>query len=135
VTQVVRSCSHRCLTRQLFRNAILCRALRQINVETTSALWVGDLDRVGVSARCGTHGVRVYVDVPGTNKRRRKSLPVGPSTGKERLTTLEAIRKGAEIVAGMGMNQRKHLLAALNPSADARATRTVVQEVPQGVDG
>src|SRR5215216_5586937 len=53
--------------------------------------------------------VRFYADVPGTNKRQRKSLPVGPATGKEKLTKSEATRKGAEIVARSGVNHTQHL--------------------------
>jgi hypothetical protein len=59
--------------------------------------------------------VRFYVDVPGTNKRQRKSLPVGPATGKEKLTKPEATRKGAEIVASAGVNSPQHLARSRNP--------------------
>jgi len=59
--------------------------------------------------------VRFYVDVPGTNKRQRASLPVGPTTGKEKLTRSEAIRKGAEIVAETGVNKSQHLERAIKP--------------------
>jgi integrase len=58
--------------------------------------------------------VRFYADVPGTNKRQRKSLPVGPATGKEKLTKPEASRKGAEIVARSGVNQPQHLARSRN---------------------
>ena len=40
-----------------------------------------------------TWHVRFYVDVPGQRKRLRKSVPVGPAVGKERLTKPEAVRK------------------------------------------
>jgi integrase len=60
--------------------------------------------------------VRFYVDVPGSNKRLRKSLPVGPATGKEKLKKSEATRKGAEIVAtSTGVNQTQHLARSRNP--------------------
>lgn len=67
-----------------------------------------------VCKKGSTWHVRFYVDEPGTNKRRRKSLPVGPAVGKKKLTKPEAMRKGAEIVAGAGVNQPKHLDASRN---------------------
>jgi integrase len=62
-----------------------------------------------------TWHVRFYMDVPGSTKRQRKSVPVGPATGKERLTKPEAVRKGAEIVARTGVNQPQHLARSRNP--------------------
>jgi hypothetical protein len=57
--------------------------------------------------------VRFYVDVPGQEKRQRKSLPIGPAVGKEKLTKPEAVRKGSEIIAAMGVNTEKHLERAI----------------------
>jgi integrase len=59
--------------------------------------------------------VRFYVDVPGQDRRRRKSVPVGPATGKEKLTRPEALRRGAEIVESSGVNTAGHLERALHP--------------------
>src|SRR5439155_19053135 len=47
--------------------------------------------------------VRYYVDVPGQDKRPRPSVPIGPCTGKSKLTRPEAERKGAEIIASLGV--------------------------------
>jgi integrase len=60
--------------------------------------------------------VRFYVDVPGQEKRQRKSLPIGPAVGKEKLTKPEAVRKGSEIIAAMGVNTEKHLERAITPT-------------------
>lgn len=59
--------------------------------------------------------VRFYVDVPGSEKRERRSEPVGPAIGKEKLTKPEAARKGAEIVASSGANTPRHLERAMKP--------------------
>jgi integrase len=59
--------------------------------------------------------LRFYVDVPGTEKRQRKSVPIGPAVGKK-LTKPEAIRKGAEIIAEMGVNSAEHLERAIAPT-------------------
>lgn len=63
-----------------------------------------------------TWHVRFYVDVLGSEKRERRSEPVGPATGKEKLTKPEAARKGAEIVASSGANTPKHLERATRPT-------------------
>ena len=60
--------------------------------------------------------IRFYVDVPGQEKRQRKSLPIGPAVGREKLTKPEAIRKGAEIIAEMGVNTDEHLIRAITPT-------------------
>jgi hypothetical protein len=60
--------------------------------------------------------IRFYVDVPGQEKRQRKSLPIGPAIGKEKLTKPEAIRKGAELIANTGVNSAEHLERAVTPS-------------------
>ena len=60
--------------------------------------------------------IRFYVDVPGKEKRQRKSLPVGPAVGKEKLTKPEAARKGAELIAQMGVNTTEHLQLAITPN-------------------
>lgn len=60
--------------------------------------------------------VRFYVDVPGQEKRQRKSLPIGPAVGREKLTKPEAIRRGAEIIAEMGVNTAQHLERAIVPT-------------------
>ena len=53
--------------------------------------------------------IRFYVDVPGQDKRQRKSLPIGPAVGKEKLTKPEAARKGLEIIEREGVNTSAHL--------------------------
>jgi len=58
--------------------------------------------------------VRYYVDVPGQDKRPRPSVPIGPCTGKSKLTRPEAERKGAEIIASLGVNTAEHLERAMN---------------------
>jgi integrase len=59
--------------------------------------------------------VRCYVDSPGQEKRQRKSVPIGPCTGKNKLTKPEAVRKGAEVVASLGVNTEDHLERSMNP--------------------
>lgn len=72
----------------------------------------------GQVVRKGNHWhVRFYVDVPGQEERKRKSVAVGPATGKEKLTKSEAARKGAEIIAALGVNTAEHLRKAQHPSA------------------
>jgi hypothetical protein len=46
----------------------------------------------------------------------RKSLPIGPTIGKEKLTKPEAVRKGAELIAKTGVNSAEHLERAVTPS-------------------
>jgi integrase len=60
--------------------------------------------------------IRFYVDVPGQEKRQRKSVPIGPAGGKEKLTKPEAARKGAELIAQMGVNTKEHLERAITPN-------------------
>jgi integrase len=62
-----------------------------------------------------TWHVRYYVDVPGQRKRLRKSVPVGPAVGKERLTRPEAVRKAADIIRSAGVNTVEHLEQAIRP--------------------
>src|SRR2546428_252116 len=62
-----------------------------------------------------TWHVRYYVDVPGQRKRLRKSVPVGPAVGKERLTKPEAVRKAGEIIRSAGVNTAEHLEQAVRP--------------------
>jgi integrase len=62
-----------------------------------------------------TWHVRFYVDVPGQRKRRRKSVPVGPAVGKEKLTRPEATRKAAEVIRTAGVNTVEHLQQAIRP--------------------
>jgi integrase len=59
--------------------------------------------------------VRFYVDLPGQQKRSRKSVPVGPAIGKERLTKSEARRKAGEILRSAGVNTAEHLERAMHP--------------------
>jgi integrase len=59
--------------------------------------------------------VRFYADVPDRQKRQRKSVPVGPAVGKERLTKSEAKRKAGEILRGAGVNTAEHLERAIHP--------------------
>jgi integrase len=58
--------------------------------------------------------VRFYVDISGQEERQRKSVPIGPCTGKEKLTKPEAVRKGAEVIASLGVNTAEHLERAMN---------------------
>jgi hypothetical protein len=57
--------------------------------------------------------VRFYVDVPGQERRKRKSVLIGPAVGKEKLTKPEAERKGADVVASLGVNTADHLERAM----------------------
>src|ERR1700719_3114848 len=76
------------------------------------------LRRKSMSRRSGQKGqvirkgrmwhVRFYVDVPGQEKLQRKSLPIGPAVGKDKLTKPEAVRKGSEMIAAMGVNSEMH---------------------------
>jgi len=66
-----------------------------------------------VKKGCMWH-VRYYVDVQGQDKRLRKSVPIGPCIGKDKLTKPEAVRKGAEIIASLGVNTEEHLERAMN---------------------
>lgn len=58
--------------------------------------------------------VRFFVDVAGQDQRRRKSVPVGPCKGSNKLSKPEAERKAAEIVASLGVNTKEHLERAKN---------------------
>lgn len=69
--------------------------------------------------------VRFYVDVLGQEKRRRKSVSVGPATGKEKLTRPEAMRKGSEIIAAFGVNTTEHLERAVHSEAIQTFNRRV----------
>jgi integrase len=62
-----------------------------------------------------TWHVRFYADVPGQRKRLRKSVPVGPAIGKERLTRSEARRKAGDIIRSAGVNTAEHLEQAIHP--------------------
>jgi integrase len=62
-----------------------------------------------------TWHVRFYVDLPGRQKRLRKSVPVGPAVGKEKLTKSEAKRKAGEILRSAGVNTPEHLERAIHP--------------------
>jgi integrase len=62
-----------------------------------------------------TWHVRFYVDVPGERRRQRKSVPVGPAVGKEKLTKPEATRQAAEIIRAAGVNTPEHLEQAIHP--------------------
>jgi hypothetical protein len=68
-----------------------------------------------VKKGCMWH-VRYYVDLRGQEKRQRKSVPIGPCTGKDKLTKPEAVRKGAEVIASLGVNTADHLERAMNVS-------------------
>jgi integrase len=57
--------------------------------------------------------VRFYVDLPGQEARQRKSVPIGPCTGKDKLTKPEAVRKGTEVIASIGVNTPEHLERAM----------------------
>jgi len=57
--------------------------------------------------------VRFYVDVAGQEKRQRKSIPIGPCVGANKLTKPEAERKGAEVIESFGVNTKEHLERAM----------------------
>lgn len=69
-----------------------------------------------VKKGCMWH-VRFYVDVQGQEKRQRKSVPIGTAVGKDRLTKPEAVRKGSEIIASLGVNTEDHLERAAKVSS------------------
>ncbi len=56
--------------------------------------------------------VRFYVDVQGSEKRQRKSVPIGSCVGNDKLTKPEAARKGSELIASLGVNTEEHLKTA-----------------------
>jgi hypothetical protein len=58
--------------------------------------------------------IRFYVDVLGQEERQRKSVLIGPCVGKDKLTKPEAVRKGAEVIASLGVNTEDHLERAMN---------------------
>jgi integrase len=60
--------------------------------------------------------VRFYDDVPDREERQRRSVPVGPCKGPNKLTKPEAERKSAEMIAALGINTEEHLMAAINPA-------------------
>lgn len=60
--------------------------------------------------------LRFYDDVPGQEERPRRSVPIGPCKGPNKLTKPEAERKGAEMIAALGVNTEQHLTAAINPA-------------------
>ncbi len=60
--------------------------------------------------------VRFYVDLLGREQRQRKSVPIGPCVGKDKLTKPEAVRKGTEVIASLGVNTAEHLEHATNLS-------------------
>lgn len=62
----------------------------------------------------GMWHVRFYVDLQGQEKRQRKSVPIGPCKGKDKLTKPEADRKGTEVIASLGVNTAEHLGRAMN---------------------
>ncbi|HVX29195.1 MAG TPA: hypothetical protein VHA53_01850, partial [Nitrolancea sp.] len=64
----------------------------------------------------GMWHVRFYADVPGSEQRQRRSEPIGPAVGKEKLTRPEAKRKGGEIIAALGVNTSQHLERAVRPA-------------------
>lgn len=45
--------------------------------------------------------------------RQRKSVPIGPSVGKDKLTKPETARKGSELIASLGVNREEHLQRAM----------------------
>ena len=70
----------------------------------TSRRCVGSTAKGQVDRKGAIWHVRFYVDVPSQEARQRKSILVGPATGKERLTRPEAKRQGMEIVESFGVN-------------------------------
>jgi hypothetical protein len=66
-----------------------------------------------VKKGCVWH-VRFYVDVAGQDARQRKSVPLGPCVGPNKLTKAEAQRQGAEVIRSLGVNTEEHLQRATN---------------------
>lgn len=60
------------------------------------------------------HG-RYMEDVAGQDKRVRRSVPLGPATGSDKLTKAEARRKLQDLLQEKGINTEAHLRRALNP--------------------
>src|SRR5215471_6905502 len=60
--------------------------------------------------------VRFYVDVQGQQQRQRRSVPIGPCKGKDKLTKPEAENKAKDIIGQLGVNTKEHLLRATNVS-------------------
>lgn len=58
--------------------------------------------------------LRYYVDVPGQEKRPRRSLPLGPCKGPNKIGRKEAERKAKEKLAELGVNTEEHLKKALS---------------------
>ncbi len=81
--------------------------------------------RKSMSRRSGQRGhvvkkgnawhVRFFVDLPGQDARKKKSVLVGPCTGPNKLTKTEAQRKAAEVITSLGVNTEEHLERAINP--------------------
>ena len=73
---------------------------------------------------------------PDKKQRQRKSVPIGPCTGKDKLTKPEAVRKGAEVVASLGVNTP--ITSNEQESQSGRhvqAACRMVPQVSQGLDG
>jgi integrase len=51
--------------------------------------------------------VRYWMDVPNSDQRQRKSEPIGPATGKGKLTKPEARRKAGEVIEALGINTQE----------------------------
>src|SRR5215469_12666469 len=60
--------------------------------------------------------IRFFVDVSGQDKRQRKSVPIGPCVGANKLSKPEAKRKGAELIESLGVNTQAHLERATMPA-------------------
>ncbi len=60
--------------------------------------------------------IRYYVDIPGQEERQRKSVPVGACSGDGKLTKPEAKRKGAELIASLGVDTTEFFERAVNPA-------------------
>lgn len=58
--------------------------------------------------------IRFYADVPGQDKRQRKSVPIGPCAGSNKLTKSEAARKGAELISSLGVDTAEFFEQAMN---------------------
>ena len=69
-----------------------------------------------VLKKAGMWHVRFYVDIAGQERRQRKSVPIGPCRGKNKLTKPEVDRNGAEVIASLGVNTVEHLERAMNLS-------------------
>jgi hypothetical protein len=128
-------CGNRCRTRQLFRNALPCRSLRQINGEREGVLCAGDLDSLEQSSGKDAHGMSGSMwmcqgarsENAGLNlsvrQQERRDSPGRKRHGRARRSSPRAVQIHRSI-----SSERR------SAKSDFRAAGELVQEVSQGVD-